>query len=302
MTISDVLLKMDAQRNRLEAYASARKEEFLKDNKELSNLLSKKNELLLTMLKNRLNNTCDESVNEKIKSINDKITEKYGDWEAAFYPEYKCKKCRDTGFESVSGRKRMCVCLKNLAPVMLYGAKDVDSLKGSFDSFDESVFKDENQKKMMKAAKQIAFNMTDKTARPYFVLSGTSGLGKSFLLECMAKRIKNSGRTVIYMDAFDLFTVFHKKRLGEDISTELIFEADALFIDDMGTEPMTANVTREYLFELLTERETSGKLTAIACNLTLSQIKERYTEKTASRLFSQANGSVLRLEGKDIRL
>ncbi|MBQ4061687.1 MAG: DNA replication protein DnaC, partial [Christensenellaceae bacterium] len=86
------------------------------------------------------------------------------------------------------------------------------------------------------------------------------------------------------------------------ISTELIFEADALFIDDLGTEPMTANVTREYLFELLTERETSGKLTAIACNLTLQQVKERYTEKTASRLFSQANGSVLRLEGKDIRL
>ena len=59
---------------------------------------------------------------------------------------------------------------------------------------------------------------------------------------------------------------------------------EALFIDDLGSEPVVQNVTREYLFSLLNERNIAHRATLIVTNLSLTQLRDRYGERISSRL------------------
>lgn len=300
MTVSDILLRLDAERNRAEAEAARKRELFIEKRPELKELTDRKNLLLLDMLKSRLTGGTDDNIREQISALSAEINEKYGDWESALLPVYRCRNCSDTGYVQKDGMKRMCSCLKDRIAVEILGAKDIDLLEGSFESFDADVFKDPQQKNSMINVKMFAERAINDS-RSYLVLSGKSGLGKSFILASMAKKLKKCGRAVLYFDSFDLFNTFHKKRLGENVPIEFIYDADALFIDDLGTEPMTVNVTREALFELISRRESGGKLTVIASNLTPAQARERYTEKVGSRLFSKDNGAVIKFDGTDLR-
>ena len=55
MTVNEILLEMDAQRNRQDAEARKKKDEFLAQNPGAVKLLSERSGLLLDMLKSRLN-------------------------------------------------------------------------------------------------------------------------------------------------------------------------------------------------------------------------------------------------------
>ena len=73
-----------------------------------------------------------------------------------------------------------------------------------------------------------------------------------------------------------------------------------LLIDDLGTEPVLRNITVEYLFLLLNERE--GMATVTATNLTPAQLMNRYGERVCSRLLDKRQSEVILLKGQDLRL
>ena len=52
---------------------------------------------------------------------------------------------------------------------------------------------------------------------------------------------------------------------------------------------------------LLNERANARLCTIFATNLTPPQLRERYGERIASRLFDRENGAFLRCVGKDLR-
>ena len=79
-------------------------------------------------------------------------------------------------------------------------------------------------------------------------------------------------------------------------------DAQYLFIDDLGSEPMTQNVTREYFFNLIENRIAKGLKTVISTNLTNQTIMTRYGEKVTSRLLADKTADVIMLQGEDIRL
>lgn len=83
---------------------------------------------------------------------------------------------------------------------------------------------------------------------------------------------------------------------------EPVYDAKVLVIDDLGSEPLTQNVTREYFFDLLCARARAGLHTFMATNNTYEQLKERYTERVSSRLLSKKQSLVLRFFGEDLRL
>ena len=74
-----------------------------------------------------------------------------------------------------------------------------------------------------------------------------------------------------------------------------------LLIDDLGSEPMVKNITREYLFTLINERIAAGKGTVIATNLSPDDLEEVYGERVRSRLTDQHRSIVLKFSGKDLR-
>ena len=68
---------------------------------------------------------------------------------------------------------------------------------------------------------------------------------------------------------------------------EPLFEVPLLIIDDIGTEPMTRNVTIEYFFDLINERTNASLNTMIVTNLPFHEIKDRYGDRIHSRLMDK---------------
>ena len=62
-----------------------------------------------------------------------------------------------------------------------------------------------------------------------------------------------------------------------------------------------ANITITQLFNLLNERQMAGQHTVISTNFTISALKERYTERIASRLLDGRDCMQLTFIGEDIR-
>ncbi len=302
MTVNEILLEMDAQRNRQDAEARKKKDEFLAQNPGAVKLLSERSGLLLDMLKSRLNGE-KKDISDKIEDINKRIERELGrGWQSAFEPARSCAACGDTGYVNAEGRKKMCACLRERIYREIYHGEDIEGLEGSFKAFNLGVFPEGAQREQMARACMLAKSAV-KTGEPNLLaFLGSSGLGKSYLMSCMAKALNKQGKSVLYINAFSLFDVFHRKRLGEDLLLQPIFDADAVFIDDLGTEPMTANITREYLFKLISERSGAHRFTAAATNLTTRQLQERYTEKVTSRFFGIATGARIVFEGRDIRI
>lgn len=219
-------------------------------------------------------------------------------------PISTCAICRDTG---VAENGERCVCFKKrVLEDKLSEARLLDT-NVSFEQFDLNVFNDKplkngkSQKFMMKNAKRV----TEKYANDFpvcssiLLISGGIGLGKTYISKCIMRRVIERGYTAAFYTAYRLFSIFHQHRLGEDVDLDPIMEVPLLIIDDIGTEPMTKNVTREYFFDLLNER--SNLHTIIVTNLIPDDIDVRYGERIYSRLMDKNFSCIVELEGDDIR-
>ncbi len=302
-TLGKIRLDMDAAKNRREADAKRSREVFLRENPRLAELIGEKRNVLLKLLDPDVKEEEKKQIRDRVAAVDGMIAEKYGeDWEKAFEVKPICGKCNDEGYVYSNGRRTMCKCLTERVFKEIYGGEDIDALEGSFDSFEPDVAADSEQKKSLKGTKKLLEQSLEEGGKDYIVMLGQSGLGKTFALSALAKELKKREKSVLFIKSTALFDVFHAERLGEDVPVRPIFSADALIIDDLGTEPMTANVTRESLFRLIEERGAAGRLTAISSNLSMDQLKERYTEKVSSRLFAGNRSLIIRLSGRDIRL
>ena len=134
---------------------------------------------------------------------------------------------------------------------------------------------------------------------------GTVGTGKSFLSGCIAKELLDSGHSVIYFSAAGLFDLLAKAtfetgnkdrliRLQQDLS-----QCELLIIDDLGTE-MTNSFVASSLFSILNERHLASRATIISTNLSLEELRDRYSDRTFSRISS--NFKLYKLSGTDIRM
>ena len=90
--------------------------------------------------------------------------------------------------------------------------------------------------------------------------------------------------------------------MNDDEPLNACVEAECLFIDDLGSEPMIANVTTEQLYDLLNKRLQAERSTVISTNLDSTMLKKRYGERILSRLTDVRNSLHWSFRGKDLRL
>ena len=142
--------------------------------------------------------------------------------------------------------------------------------------------------------------------RKTILFTGKTGLGKTFLLNCMAKSIMDQGYTVIRISAYKLFDQLFYSSISDKNNYEglqrQLFEVDALIIDDLGTETRRNNYTSEDLFNIINERTLQRSHTFLSTNLSLSDLRQRYSDRITSRLFDVSNTMLVRFRGSDIRL
>ncbi len=228
-------------------------------------------------------------------------------------PSYECEDCKDTGY---IGNKR-CHCFKQRAIDLVYTQSNIRSIlkDENFNTFSYDYYSEieinpatglsslETMQNAVKDCRKFIEEFDNVFSNLFFY--GDTGVGKTFLSNCVAKELLDTGHSVIYFTAFQLFDIFEKntfhRETDEDIISahQNIFDCDLLIIDDLGTE-MPNSFTISQLFLCLNERILRKKSTIISTNLTLNQIAEIYSERTFSRL---SNSYVmLKLFGDDIRI
>ena len=217
-----------------------------------------------------------------------------------------CAQCGDTGF--VAGRP--CVCLLDEIYQKSYFAENPLAFDEEFAASDLSVMSEQPVAPGETQRSHFALlqNVLETYARKFpenrhknLVLTGGTGLGKSFLLRAAAKEVRRRGYSVLFMTAPELNRTFLAHRLGEGLSLKYLYTAALLALDDLGTEPMLQNVTVEYLEELLDRRMKNGLHTVVSTNQQPDQLLKRYGERVYSRLFYKNETLTLDFLGRDIR-
>ena len=216
---------------------------------------------------------------------------------------YHCPICRDTGYVDSDNVRTRCTCFTKL--MIEESLKDEPSAAlATFDSFDEGIFNDDIKKEIVNV-KNILVKYSDifpNVKKPNIILCGNTGTGKTFMLSCIYSALKKRGVGVVFLTAGKIFDILRKYAFNVINDIDVLLEAEVLIIDDFGTEPLFNNVTVEYMFMLINERTKNHKAICLSTNLTPDQIKERYTERIASRLFDQSTTNVFRIPGSDLRL
>ena len=229
--------------------------------------------------------------------------------------QYHCKKCKDTGY--VANEK--CSCFKQAISDMMYSGSNIKSIlaKENFNNFSFHYYSDDfidetvglsplsNMQKVVAGCKSFIrhFNKSHDN----LLLLGNTGVGKTFLANCIAKELLDRGNTVIYLTAFRLFDILEKHKFSRDEDSayeasnqfEYILDCDLLIIDDLGTELNNA-FTNSQLYLIINERLLRQKSTVISTNLSLTNINTIYGERVFSRIASCY--CVQRIIGEDIRL
>ena len=216
---------------------------------------------------------------------------------------YICPDCEDTGYQN--GQK--CHCFKQEALSLLY---DKSNLREYLDSLDFSMVSDKYYEGEdlvhFKDSYEKSRNFINNFKNDYQNLCfyGTVGTGKSFLSGCIAKALMQDGHSVIYFSAsrlMDLFSYSSFDSKGREEAEETfkeIYECDLLIIDDLGSE-VTNALSASRLFTCINERHLRRKSIIISTNLSLGELRTRYTD----RIFSRISNYFLfcKMTGPDIR-
>ena len=233
------------------------------------------------------------------------ILKKYGMTEKDITPQYECKKCSDTG--RVHGKP--CDCYKKEYYKLLLINSNISTTLASFDLFDEKLLTNQNQKETLIKCKNFLNSYVSKypsVDKHTIMLSGKTGVGKTFLAQCTANEFIKKGILTLFISAFNMNNNFLKYHttFTEDKQSyyEMVYEPDVLIIDDLGTEPLLKNVTTNYLCSLLNDRYDAKKITIITTNFGPSEISAKYGERIFSRLFNKADSLLIKIDGDDLRI
>ena len=228
-----------------------------------------------------------------------------------FEPVYTCKDCKDTGY--INGEK--CHCFKQEVINVVYSQSNIRNIlsRENFNSFSYEYYSDEEinpttglssldtAKRAVDECKRFIQDFDNKPKNLFFY--GNTGVGKTFLSNCVAKELLEQGYSVIYFTAFQLFDILSKGVFDRDADAiaahHNIFDCDLLIIDDLGTE-FANSFTTSQLFLCVNERLLRQKSTIISTNLNLNQMVDMYSERTWSRISS--NYTLIKLFGDDIRI
>ena len=232
---------------------------------------------------------------------------------------YECDLCKDTGYVNNSP----CTCFNKLASVMF--CKETMSREGfekhSFDNFNYDLYDSttldkalnitpyDNAKNNVKKAKEFISEFGkeyDLRSKKNLFIYGPTGVGKTYLSNCIAKELIDSGRSVMYVSAPNLFELlsdynYNKDSDNIDLKPRInkIKNDDLLILDDLGTE-FSNSYTLAQLYQLINDRLNKGLSTVITSNIHLNEIKPKYDERIYSRIVG--NYCFIKLIGRDLRL
>ena len=227
-------------------------------------------------------------------------------------PVCQCHVCGDTGYVGEIVREN-CECFNQAFYARMYQRMGLsESTQQSFEAFDQNVFSAEklpgktySQRELMTVIRRTCEQYADTYPNIQvkdMLLMGQSGLGKTYLMHAMAKRLIQRGQNVLIISAYKFLETARKAYMsGNTDDLDALMDADVLMVDDMGAEPLMENITIVQWFNLINERQLRGKGTIISTNLMEDELRRRYTERIASRLMNNTQCRLIQFAGEDVR-
>ncbi len=229
-------------------------------------------------------------------------------------PTYHCPDCKDTGYIGTE----KCHCFKQAIVDIVYSGSNIKTaiIRENFNTFSYEYYSEDyvepstgmSPRDNIKKVVEVCLNYINQFDKEYnnLLLYGNTGVGKTFLANCIAKELLDRAHTVIYLTAFQLFDILEKNKFGKGEDNfefqnqfDYILDCDLLIIDDLGTE-LNNSFVNVQLYLCINERFLRRKSTIISTNLSLDNINTIYSERVFSRIAS--NYSLLKIVGEDIRL
>ena len=300
--MQSILKEYSAIRDKNRAVLEARKDEVAKKapdyfeyKKQIISLCMKKVNLTLSSTDSH----SEEAYQSELATLRSKSAvalQKAGFPADYLEPIYDCPVCNDNGF--VTGAQ--CACLKKRITRALYAQSGIEHMleTNNFSTLSYEYYKGDDLtafQNAVQACKELVANFDTK--KDSLLLYGTVGCGKSFLSGCVAKELMDKGASVVYFSASQFFSTLYQNNLYN--AEDELYNNDLVIIDDLGAELTNSFVTTS-LFSFLNERILRGKATIISTNLNLAELKERYSDRIASRIIQ--NFTLLKLSGPDIRI
>ena len=228
-------------------------------------------------------------------------------------PRYECALCRDTGYVGEEIPLKKCECFEKRIKNILAGVSANPMARFTFADFDLNVIPDEpvaegiTQRDLsldrMATCREYAERYPN-TPQPGLILNGQAGLGKSFLLSCIYRRLTEKDADALLISSFEMMECIRRRQFHEgedDDKFEKLLSTPVLLIDDFGNEPFIRGISAEYICLLLDRRMSVRLHTVLTTNLTPVQLKEKYNERVSSRLTDKSYWEQLSFLGRDLR-
>ncbi len=224
-------------------------------------------------------------------------------------PLYNCALCGDTGYVlTTGGTKSKCRCFRQQEIRILYAQSNIQNMieRENFSTLSYAYYQDDDLRRF-EAAVNLSRKFVQNFKKDYqnLFFYGTVGTGKSFLSGCIAGELLQSGHSVIYFSASGLFDTLARYSFDRKEKEALadfyddFYSCDLLIIDDLGTEITNSFVTSQ-LFSCLNERHLRNRSTLVSTNLSLEELRDRYSDRIFSRITS--GFTLCKLTGPDIRI
>ena len=302
-----------------------KKQEFLDSHAELKEINNILNKCAIDISKailsgNQENIETSKKIYEEKKRIKEEILNKMNFPKDLIETDYDCKICKDTGYVlDLNHKSILCNCIKQKLYNEQYNKSNIGNLNlQNFSNFNYNVYSDEankekyksnispreNIKQIVNISKKFIDNFDDSSEKN-LLFTGNTGLGKTFLSNCIAKELLDKNKTVLYQTAPILLDSIIDYRFGKNDNKDFydeILNTNLLIIDDLGTESLNSLKFTE-IFNIINSRLLNQNnqitKTIISTNLSLEDLFKTYDERIVSRFVGYYN--ICRFFGDDIR-
>ena len=220
-----------------------------------------------------------------------------------------CRCCGGLGYVG----SNMCECLRELC--RQEQKKEISVLTGGKESFSQFRldYYSDQYSPAIKTSPRGIMERNFKICRSYaqqfsmnagnLLFNGGTGVGKTFLSACIARVVADKGYSVVYETSARLFSKLEQARFNGNEENrreaEKFTACDLLILDDLGTE-MPGQFVTAALYSLVNDRLIAGKPMVISTNLTIDEIRRRYSPQIASRM--EGSFQLMPFIGEDIRV